>query len=1127
MYKIYTKILCWPDRHVPKILLIMTSSILHARSHDTRKQLLRIMKLTTVLLIVTMMQVSAATFAQNITLKKQNVSLDQLFKEIRKQTGYAVIWSGIKIKETKTINANFENTPLEQVLSTTLKTQKLNYEIDNKNIIVTRARETILDKMIARFQEIDVRGRLVDEKGYPLAGATVTVKGSSKTTSTNTNGEFYLSGVDEKALLVISFVGYKPLGLIAKADMGDVKLEMTSGELQEVVINKGYYTIKQELNTGSVGRITAEEISKQPISNPLLTMQGRIPGIYISQTSGVTGSAPQVTIRGRNSLREGASDPLYVIDGIPFNSASLSQSQSAVAGSQTSPLNSIRPEEIESINVLRDADATAIYGSRGANGVVLINTKRGTSGRSVFNLNVYHGFSNVPKFLGLMNSAQYLEMRNEGLQNDKVSADASEYDVNGGWTSNNNNNQTTDWQKILISGTAKVTNASASISGGNPSLFYIAGLSYRNETTVFPGEFANKIGSANASITHNSEDKKLQVTTSVNYSNNNNKLPMSDLTSFIFVAPNAPDLYLPNGSINWQDNKFNNPLATLYQRNTAVAENFIGNISGKYRILAGLDFKANIGYNSIRFNETALVPFLSINPANTPASDSRNITVGSNEIRSWITEPQLTYTKRFGQHQLDALAATTFQAKEQKGLLVFANGFASDILLENLASGSYRETSNSNAQYRYNAFFARIGYNFAEKYVLNLTGRRDGSSRFGPGEQYGNFGAIGTAWIFSKENWLAKHFPLLSFGKVRASIGKTGNDQISDYNYLSLYSSPIGYYGTSGLYPSKIGNPNYRWETINKTEVGLDLGFIKDRIMLTGSYYRNRTSNQLVGYNLPSFTGFNSIQANLPAVIQNSGFEGTLNTINIEDNSFNWNTSFNVTVPRNKLVKYENLETSSYAESFRIGYPLDVSLLFKYNGVDENTGLYTFEDLDNNGSMTTEQDKYPVSIGQKFYGGLNNSFLYKGFSLDFLFQFVKQTGRRYIAIASPGSYLGIGTNVETKFLDRWQQAGDIATYQRYGGFSGESPGAFDNYLRSDAIVSDASFIKLRNVSFAYHLPSIWLDRMKVQNLKLYLQGQNLLTISRFDGLDPETSAAVNAIGLPLLRVITAGIQISL
>ena len=408
-----------------------------------------------------------------------------------------------------------------------------------------------------------------------------------------------------------------------------------------------------------------------------------------------------------------------------------------------------------------------------------------------------------------------------------------------------------------------------------------------------------------------------------------------------------------------------------------------------------------------------------------------------------------------------------------------------------------------------------------------MTGRRDGSSRFGPGKRFGNFGAIGAAWNFAKEDYIKNHVNFISSGKLRGSIGTTGNDQISDYQFMDLYEAiSDGYFGASNLLSSKLANANYAWETIKKIEVAVEFGFLNDRILLNTSVYRNRSANQLVGFALPSTTGFNSIIANLPAVVENKGLEIDFSTLNIESRNFKWKTSGNISFPTNKLVSFPGLAGSSYATRLIVGESLNTVFRYKYAGVNPTTGIYTVEDLDKDGTINSTKDRIPVNFGVKYFGGFNNSFSYKGITLDVFFQFVKQTG--YRSLTSVGTQAGsFGLtygNVPTIFLERWQNQGDEKFFQKFTIV--ESSTSFSRYKGSNAIHTDASFIRCKNVALSWQLPSNWIKPAKMESARLYIQCQNLFTITSFDGMDPENSTSNSAATLPPLRMLTAGIQVS-
>ncbi|HEX4850336.1 MAG TPA: SusC/RagA family TonB-linked outer membrane protein, partial [Puia sp.] len=474
----------------------------------------------------------------------------------------------------------------------------------------------------------------------------------------------------------------------------------------------------------------------------------------------------------------------------------------------------------------------------------------------------------------------------------------------------------------------------------------------------------------------------------------------------------------------------------------------------------------------------------------------------------------------------------TFQEDIKQSSLLTATGFLDDAMLSNISAASVisknidAPANNYYKQYKYNAVFARVGYDWQSKYIINFTGRRDGSSRFGPGKQFANFGAVGACWIFTNESFFRNLKSNLSFGKLRASYGTTGNDQIADYGYLNIYgTTSFPYNGVEGLYPTQLYNADYAWETNRKLELGLELGFLNDRIYFVADYFRNRSSNQLVGYPLPSVTGFRSIEANLPATVQNTGFELQLSSVNIKTRNFKWNTSFNITVPRNKLISYPGIENSPYATRYVVGKPLSVVVAFHSTGVDSATGVYQFEDVTHGGSTLNPSNPTDLraykEITQNYFGGLDNNFSYKGFQLDIFFQFVKQTGNLYLYNTMPG-YKAM--NQPTLVLTRWQNPGDNTVIQKFSQrIGGPAWNGYRNSTQSDMMIGDASFVRLKNVSISYQLSPVWLQRAHIQNCRIYMQGQNLLTITSYKGLDPEVQTRYN---LPLLRVVIAGIQLT-
>ncbi len=1151
MYYFYLKKLVQRLRCIPKILSVinaafrclmpagekiittwLNAAMSRINDAEKRKWMMRING-TTLLLMASILQVSATTFAQKVTLSRKNAPLSEVFTQIKSQTGYDFVFTASQLKDLKPVSINVKDAELDEVLSTIFKGLPLSYTIEDKSVVVSgKKTPSFLDRVAAAFSAIDVGGKVVDEKGEPIPGATVSIKGTGKAVITNTKGEFTLTSVDEKAELLITSIGYKALTLKVARDMGIIKMEANVSALDQVQVI-GYGTTTQRLNTGNVSSVKAADIETQPVSNPLAALAGRVAGLSVTQSSGVPGAGFKVQIRGQNSLLQG-SEPFYVIDGIPFvtGNTAINQLSSAagspLSGTGMSPFNLINPSDIESIDVLKDADATAIYGSRGANGVILITTKKGKSGPVRLSFNAYSGASKVSRTMDMLNTQQYLEMRREGFKNSGVTPTTTNAPDLLLWDTS----RSTDFKKLLIGGTAHTTDAQLSLSGGSINTQFTIGGGYHHETTVFPTDLGDTRGSFNLSLNHHSTDNKLNIALIANYAANKNNLTATDLSSYISSNPML-QLYTPEGKLNWaQGGKTyyslgilnSNPLAFQYQAYTGNFNNLNSNLLIGYRIIPDLLLKVSMGYNSVNSHESSIFPGTSIDPYSfqQPYSNFANRT-----SQSWIIEPQAQYTKPLGAGKLDVLIGGTWQDQSSNGLTIAATNYNGDLLLNSIAAAGATESNNTYSQYRYEGVYGRINYNLQDKYIVNISGRRDGSSRFGSQSRFSNFAAAGAAWIFSEEKFIKNRFGrLISFGKLRASYGLTGNDQIGDYRYLDTWTPASDtYQSVSILNPTSLYNSSFQWEKNNKTELALDLGFLSDRILLSAAFFRSLSDNQLVDYTLPTQTGFTSILENLNATIVNKGWEFQLSSKNISSNAFTWNSAFNLTVSKNKLLSFPGLESSTYAGTYIIGQSVSSKLLYTYLGVDPQTGVYQFQDVNKDGKYNQEDRNALVSTDPEFYGGFQNSVRYKNFSLDIFFEFKKQNGVNYLANVA-GSVPGYKYyNQPVVVLSRWQNPGDVATIQKFTSAGGAALSASNLYLRgSNAIYSDASYIRLKNTALSYTIPQTLLKKLRLVNCRVYLQGQNLFTITKYIGADPENQSIFV---LPPLKTVTAGIQLTL
>ena len=1090
------------------------------------------MKLTTLLIIVSILQVSATTFAQKITLSKKNAALTEVFTEIQQQTGYDFVFNASTLKDAQKVTIQVKNTELAEVLDRIFQDQPLQFTIENKMVVVSKKGPGLLDNLIARFQSIDVRGRVVDEKGEPLAGASISVKGG-KSTSSNSNGEFYLAGVDEKATLIISFIGYVSKEVSAKAELGEIRLELADSKLKEVQII-AYGEVEKRFSTSNAVTIGSDVISKQPVSNLQLALSGRIPGVFVRQNSGVTSSPVGVTVQGQNSLRNG-NLPFYVIDGVPYSPQFTTSSLmgGSISGQGGNALNFINNADIESITVLKDADATAIYGSRAANGAILITTKSGKSGKAKVDLNLQNGWGKVTRKLDMMNTQQYLELRKEAYINaDLLIPDAltplssSNFDLLL-WDQNKN----TDWQQELIGGTAQFTSLQASMSGGSATTQFLAGYGYNRESTVYAGNTSDTKGNVHFNITHKSADSRFNFLLSGTYLQDKNKLNSNDLMgAAIILAPNAPDLYTSTGAINWYpvpgtttSSFTQNPAVMIKQPFSAETNNLITSNYLSYQILPGLQLKSSLGFNRLDSKEIQVTPLSTLRPEQ--AGRIRSARYLNKSIVSWIIEPQLTYNKNTIVGNFDLLIGSTFQQSKSDMLQQTGTGHNNDLKLEDIgSSASVVNNGVIYALYKYTAIFGRLNYRLKDKYILNLTARRDGSSRFGAENRFNGFYSVGGAWLFTEEPMIKSNW--LSTGKLRINYGTTGNDQITDYRYQSNFApyadATIPYQGTAGLYPTNIANPQLQWEETRKLNLGLDLGILKDAVTLSANYFKNRSSNQLIRYPLPFITGFSNIDQNLPAKVQNTGFEFQLDANPLRSSRVKWYTSLNLTIPRNKLLEFPNLEKSTFADLFAIGQSINLQKAYPYAGVNSQTGLYEF--VNTNGELTSSPDYSTdrtlfIDLNPKFYGGFVNSINYKGFEFSFLLQFVKQKGTLYRFGNSPGYEQA---NQPTYMVNRWRKPGDVVDIQKVS-LGGDADDSYNAAFDSNAAFADASFIRLKNASISYSLPENLSRSFFSSYTKLYVQAQNLLTITKFVGTDPETQASNK---IPPLRMITVGIQVT-
>ena len=1114
----------------------------YEKAHPPRMRLLtetlRVMKLMVVLLFISVFQVSAKPgYAQTISLDLKNVPLENAFEAITRQTGYHFVFWEEQLKGAVNVTVRVSSVDLSYVLDLIMKGQPVQYKIDkeSKQVIIVVKREE--PKVVEYLPGREIDGEVVDEDGGRIEGATITVKGTKQVIAADSKGRFSLANVDPNAVLVISCVGYETVEIPLKGrDSISISLKRRSGPLDEVQVI-AYGTTTQRFTVGNEASVGSEDIERQPVSNVLEALEGRVPGLFITQANGMPGGGVNVQIQGQNSIQKG-NDPFYVVDGVPFISALPSTGVDETLGSSNnsgngSPFSYLNPSDIESIEVLKDADATSIYGSRAANGAILITTKKGKEGAVKFDFNIQQGIGQITRKADMMNTRQYLNMRYNAFSNDEIPL--SSLDQNGNYDLTVwDTTRYTNWQNALIGGTAQYSNITGSVSGGTSSVQYLVSGTYHKETTVFPGNFSDQKGAVHFSLTSSSVNQRFHLQFSGNYMFDNNQLPQQDLTGYaVPLEPDAPVLFNPDGTLNWAPNSagistWQNPLIYLYENYQNKTTNLVSNAVLSYSIMKGLNISASFGYTNTETNDFAPVPLIAVAPELRAFSES-SAEYGSRMLNSWVIEPQASYNKVFGKSKIDLLLGSTIDQINTTTNSLYGQGYNSDQVLQDMnAAATLLSFGSTVSQYRYNAFFGRANYKWQDKYIIDVTTRRDGSSRFGPDNEFHDFWSAGAGWIFSQDAFM-KDQKSLSFGKLRVSYGTTGNDQIGDYQFISLYNvvsnQGLPYQNSTGLAPNNLPNPYLQWELTRKLQGGADLGFVKDRILINITYAVNRSSNQLLSYALPSITGFTSIVENFPATVQNNSWEFSLNTINIKTKVIKWTSSINLTIPKNKLVAFPDLSSSTYSSTLIVGQPIGVQRVLHFLGVDPTSGEYLV--AGSNGKPTSSPNypsDYTILINPfpSLYGGISNSFSYERFQLDFLFQFVRRKGVNYNlsnGITSPGVFNDGFSNQPITVLNSWQKPGDITSIAKY---STSTDISYDYAEVSDYTYTDASYIRLKNVSISWQIPSNWKRTTYLKNARIYIQGQNLLTFTRYKGINPEN---LSNTALPPLRVLTMGVQI--
>ena len=971
----------------------------------------------------------------------------------------------------------------------------------------------------------------VDENGNPIPYVTVRNIDNGDSAVTDCFGMARFAFYEYPVHLFLTHVSRESKLATILKDSTPVTMPIKPQSLGEVLVNHGVNVKSTTLATYTTVERTAISYDgsyQRPTNISTGTVQsmleGQVPGLLVTQSSGVPGSSSYLSVRGQGSIFNGT-DPLYIIDGIPAaaGNASSSYLESNSSGGSQSPWNYISPADIERIDVLRDADATAIYGSRGANGVILITTRHWKAGLPKLELNFSSGASGISRRTRFMNNRAYLALRTEGLQNSGMPInDTTAPDLRVLDTSRN-----FDWGKWLNGHHAPLTNFGIGISGGERHNNYTAGFNYLKESTPFPTQPDHERLTANFNFNHLSTDRRwtMQVAGLGGY-DANHQFVTFDPSSFQNTAPDAPVPVLKSGQLNFPPGlPFYNPMSTIRQPYEALSTNFLLSMINSYSLNDHFRGRATLGIDQVQTHEYGETPASSQDPTYSP------IGIGYFAYTRFVRrmlEPEVEYSGRAGGLAVNWVAGASLETAVEHAFARTDTGYTSDAVLLDHQHGLPMDTSTAVARDNFTSLYSSLTGNWEDQFILNIIARRDGSSRFPLDHRFGNFGSAAFAWVFTGGNFLPRFLSGISYGKLKLSEGVTGNNQIGDRGLLQI--PPGTYYqpfqSVSGVYPS---NPVATgWEKTYKTEVSLDLGFLRNRILFNATAYRHLSDNLLAsGYLalMPSSLG----SSNWPVVLQNTGVELSVTAMMWDSHSFGWDISANWTLPRNKLVSFPQLSGSTYAGRLVVGQSINAYRGFVYKGVNRETGLYSFADLNRDGHLTNADQTIVGKFDVTGFGGIQNTIRFRQFQLQVLVDARVATGMNYLAAVfannTPGSInAGLSSNMPLVLTDHWRHIGDKASYQKpMAGPDVQADSALYRWLNSSALLSNTSFVRLRNLSLVYTLPPAKAMAMHLSSVAIYLEAQNLFTFSPYKGADPE----IQSVGTtPAMKTVEFGIRVS-
>lgn len=966
-------------------------------------------------------------------------------------------------------------------------------------------------------QEITVTGTVRTVSGEPLPGANVVIKGTQNGSITDVDGAFSLVA-PPNAILAVSFIGFNTTEVaVNNRTKVDVTLEESAQTLKDVVVI-GYGMKERSDITTAISSVSGEDLKQMPVVSFDQALQGRAAGVQVTKNTGAPGGGVSIRIRGTASFL-GGQEPLYIIDGVAMtNTATGSFAQPNTDGGANYAGNEIinglaglNMEDIESIDVLKDAASASIYGSRAANGVVIITTKRGKEGPPRVNFNTYYGVQQLGKRYELLDASQYAAMVNEAKIRQGQPIVYSEAPTNN-----------TDWQDEIFQ-VAPMFNSNLSVSGGNKSTSYMVSFNYLKQDGIVLNSGFERYAFRTNLDQNISKSIKLGTSISVSQSQNqrlrnagganrfdafngNSTFGPSIISSALVANPMLPVRDEAGRFVQDSLSFYPNPVAQALAANL-VSKPFlgIGNVYAEIQLLKSLKFRTSWS-SSIR-NETETFVFSAV--PGLPGAGRIQFNTYNEQL--WMSENFFTYNLPVREDlKVTVIGGFSVQEFRNRGLNVDITGVNNDAIID-VAAGTRVVPYNTGGDFwGMVSYFGRFEMSYKGKYLLEGTTRVDGSSRFGLNRQYGLFPAISAAWQLGEENFM-KGQSVISDAKFRASVGVTGNDQIPPFGWRASAAPLNGIYiGYKPLIPVTIRNEDYSWETTTQTDVGLSFGLLNNRIQVTTDYYIKSSDGILAFVPIPNTTGFNTVMRNV-GKMRNSGLEVALSSDLVDQGDFKWNSSFNISFNRNEVVSTftgGDLVAGNwgYASVAREGQPISFQL-FQVGGINSETGRIALKDINGSGGQDGGDIRIIASPLPDHFGGWNNVFRYKNFDANVFFQwsygnYLINNTRAEIQGNGKPDLSTVGPNLSAEALGRWTRPGQTdATFPviDYSNASGIG-------VPTDQNLEDGSYLRLKTLSVGYNIPSTHLSRFKIQNARVYFSSNNLLTLTRYSGFDPEVNA---------------------